>query len=108
MGELVKETMESVTEWAESTFGPANEVKMLKRAEAEFDELVTAFYSGEHLEKIAFEAADVVICLYRLICRINPDAIDQKMAINRARKWVVKDGVGQHVKPPVEAPSDGC
>jgi hypothetical protein len=100
MGEpVVNETMRSVQEWADQTFGPASVGTQIHRASKEMEELLWALTHNEPEEKIAFEAADVVIVLYRLIAQLNPEAINQKMAINRARQWHVgKDGVGQHIK----------
>lgn len=100
MGEpVVNETMHSVQEWADKTFGPATMFVQVQRAQQEMHELMVAAMNNESPEKIAFEAADVVIVLYRLIAQLNPEAINRKMAINRARKWHVgADGVGQHIK----------
>lgn len=53
--------------------------------------------------KIPKEAADVVIVLYTVAHSLGFDIhehIDEKMAVNRSRKWVAQgDGTGYHVKP---------
>lgn len=90
------ETIESVTQWANNTFGEAGMEAQYRKAEQEFLELFRAMYLGDQ-QKIAEEAADVCICLYRVIGTIDPQAIEKKMAINRARKWNIRaDGTAQH------------
>ena len=98
----MKETVESVSQWAEETFGKCTPRQALIRAMDEVKELDDLWYwDGETLdvsdEEFVEEAADVCITLFRYIYLLDPDAIDKKMAINRARKWKVKNGVGQHV-----------
>lgn len=89
------ETVESVTTWANETFGEATIEAQLKRAEKEIRELL----ESKDPEKIAEEAADVCICLFRIIGTLNPEAINQKMAKNRARTWKLDgNGCAQHVK----------
>ncbi len=96
--QLQGETVQSVTEWADTTFGPATLERQVMRALEEIGELQQALRAGD-VQKIAIEAADACICLYRVIGTINPKAIDEKMAINRARKWNVgPDGCAYHVK----------
>ena len=102
----MKETIESISQWAEETFGPATLEAQFTRAMDEIEELSYLHYCLEHgetpnWEKIVNEAADVCITLDRLIHSIDPEAIDKKMAINRARKWKVSNGVGQHVREKV-------
>ncbi len=97
--EIGHETVESVYAWQKATFGSSSFTAMLERAEKEMRELRETFDDGYLPELIAHEAADVVICLYRLIGSINPKAIDEKMAINRLRQWKVgPDGNAQHVE----------
>lgn len=100
MSNFKTETVNSVTEWAENTFGMATLERQFERAYEEMRELDKVIYSQRgSYEKIAEEAADVVICLYRIIGLLHPDAIEEKMAINRARKWNVdQQGCGQHKK----------
>lgn len=100
-----RETVESVTRWADESFGPATVRVQFERAKKEMAELEKFFQYSSRVwdEKTAEEAADVVICLYRIIGWLDPGAIEKKMAINRARKWVVDgEGCAQHVKEPGE------
>ena len=98
------ETIASVTTWANETFGQAKIPAMMDRAKKEWDELLDLFHPPDHTEccipkKVAEEAADVCICLYRVIGTLDPEAINKKMAKNRARKWQVDgQGCAQHVE----------
>lgn len=98
-----RETQQSITEWADSAFGPAPSIaRIAARANEEMAELLRAATSDAPPDKIAAEAADVVIVMYRLLTVIGADlqdAIDAKMAINRKREWR-KDGTGHgyHVR----------
>ena len=96
----MNETIESVSKWADETFGPSTPGSSLRRAIVEIDELIEKYESvlydpvGNVLVE---EAADVCITLYRYIYLVDPEAINKKMAINRKRKWkVTGEGVGQH------------
>lgn len=90
------ETISTVTAWADETFGLATIDRQILRAEMEFQELL--HISQTNTGKIAEEAADVVICLYRVIGTLDKEAINKKMAKNRARKWRVDgQGCAQHV-----------
>lgn len=94
------ETIASVTAWANETFGQAEIGVQIQRAAKEFDELldIPLRVDEEARIKLAEEAADVVICLYRVIGTLDPEAINKKMAKNRARKWKVDgQGCAQHV-----------
>lgn len=93
---VAPETIASVTAWANETFGKAMTWTQIMRAKTEFDELLNVDLGDAN--KMAEEAADVCICLYRVIGTLDPDAIDKKMAKNRARKWRVDgQGCAQHV-----------
>ena len=95
---LKGETVQSVTEWANETFGPATIQRQVERAREEFSELEHIISVPCHPDKLAEEAADVCICLYRVIGTLDPEAINKKMAKNRARQWNVgPDGCGQHI-----------
>ena len=92
------ETWASINQWCDETFGPATVSRIISRAKEEFDELIDATDSVEHA---AIEAADVTI----ILCRIPgfAEALQKKMAINRARKWnTLGDGTGYHIS---EAPT---
>ena len=93
------ETIASVTDWANKTFGEATIEAQYKRANKEWDELTAAIELDLPAEKVAIEAADVCICLFRIIGTLNPQAINLKMAKNRARKWALDgNGCAQHVE----------
>lgn len=92
------ETIATVTAWANETFGEATVLAQIMRAEKEWLELKSLLGNGTSLDKLAEEAADVCICLYRVIGTLDPEAINKKMAKNRARKWNVDgQGCAQHV-----------
>lgn len=85
-----QETWESIAAWQRETFGPVALDRQAKRAAEEMDELLAD-------PTDVGEAADVCIVLagYPGI----RDAIERKMAINRARQWKLNgDGTGYHVK----------
>jgi hypothetical protein len=85
------ETFKSIQQWAWDTFGRASVGRTLERADEEYIELQLAVEDDEIFE----EAADVIITLLNL--EGVPEAIDRKMAVNRARKWkVMGDGTGYH------------
>lgn len=98
MPRITSETILSVTEWANTTFGKATIINQIERAQKEWDELMALRDIHCTAEKFAEEAADVCICLYRVIGTLDPEAINKKMAKNRARKWQVDGhGCAQHV-----------
>lgn len=97
---------EAICEWQAATFGPATPQRAWARFEEEFEELIDASAEpAEPTEKIAEEAADVVITLIGWLNARCPGqdlatAIERKMQINRARQWrTAGDGTGYHVKP---------
>ena len=96
----MSETSKSIARWGETTFGPASLRALALRAREELEELIEAIDVGESNQSIALEAADVSILLHRLCGNLGAelsDAVDQKMAMNRERKWVKSgDGTGQH------------
>lgn len=97
----MSETIESISQWADETFGPATPFSSLNRALDEIGELRKLWhrYPDVSHEELVNEAADVCITLYRYIHLVDKDTIEKKMTINRARKWKVNgDGTGHHVK----------
>ncbi len=98
-----RETQATINEWIEATFGAAgSNLSVAARANEEMAELLMGLAVDDNHPKAVEEAADIAIILYRLAQRrgINlHDAIDAKMAVNRARKWNVANGHGYHVKP---------
>ena len=109
----MKETQASIYQWVRGQFGePKDNWQILGRAEEEFEELREALHMraihGGHQEIVVEEIADVVIVLSQIAERLGlglGEAIDRKMAINRAREWVTNgDGTGQHVEGKPEKP----
>jgi len=95
------ETSQTIAQWGSETFGDAASVKAYAvRAQEELAELIEAIENGEPDKDITHEAADVTILLHRIAGTLGLelyDAIDEKMAINRKRKWTPSgNGVGQH------------
>lgn len=83
------ETFDTIAQWCEETFGPVTPDRIASRANEEMAELLA---NPENV----IEAADVVIVL----CRYPGlwEAVQRKMAINRARKWrLMGDGTGYHI-----------
>lgn len=96
------ETQASIAEWARRTFGPVTNARAAARANKEMAELLTKLTTNEHHPVAAEEVADVVICMVRIADNQGFDIlaeIEKKMAINRAREWVLDgNGCGQHVE----------
>lgn len=96
------ETSASIAQWAETTFGPVDSLdRLITRAQQELTELREALARDSSPLEIAHEAADIAIFLHRLCALVGHDlnhAVDQKMSINRQRRWQLSgDGVGQHI-----------
>lgn len=96
------ETQETITAWAQATFGePPTPCALVARLNEEMAELVSVaaqvFYS---VDDMVSECADVYIVLCQITAwygRSLQAAVDQKMRVNRARKWkVTSEGLGQH------------
>lgn len=101
-----QETWASIAAWCEQTFGPCAPVRVAKRASEEMRELIDETAdASDWTDKAREEAADVAICLSRV-----PglwEAVERKMAINRAREWrLMGDGTGYHVRPGNEPPAE--
>lgn len=100
---MAYETQQSISKWANETFGPASSnARVAARANEEMAELLRALTADDQDLKAVDEIADVLIILYRLADRFGIDlheAVDLKMAINRNRVWN-KDGSGHgyHVR----------
>lgn len=106
-GALTRTWSEAINDWQRTTFGPATPERAWGRFSEEFEEMVEAECEpAEPPEKIAEEAADVVITLIGWLNARCPGqdlatAIERKMSINRARQWDVRgDGTGYHVSEP--------
>lgn len=98
----MRETQETISQWAEETFGPASSnARVAARANEEMSELLRKLTTDDDHEDAPVEIADVVIVLYRLAARMGVDLhelINSKMAINREREWVLDEGHGYHVR----------
>ncbi|MEP3889740.1 MAG: nucleotide pyrophosphohydrolase [Hellea sp.] len=95
------ESSQSISAWGTEAFGDAASVKAYAiRAQEELAELIEAIEDGEPDKNIAHEAADVTILLHRITGTLGLElysAVNEKMAINRKRKWTPDgNGVGQH------------
>ena len=103
---MPKETTQTISDWAEKTFGVAgSNARVAARANEEMAELlrkVTSVTDRSAEDLIAQECADVVIVLHRLARRCGYDlyeAVDAKMEINRQREWKQDgSGHGYHVR----------
>jgi NTP pyrophosphatase (non-canonical NTP hydrolase) len=91
------ETQESVSVWAEETFGPiSTKIRVAARANEEMAELLRELAIDDNNRKAGEEIADIIIILYRLASRLNINVqteIAAKMEINRRRSWRL-DGTG--------------
>jgi hypothetical protein len=88
------ETFASIIEWGDKTFGPAEPSRIISRAGEEWREMIAADAD------VPTEAADVIIVLLRMPG--IAEAIQRKMAVNRARVWkLMGDGTGYHVPSPL-------
>lgn len=101
MGKPEQENQQSVTKWAEDTFGPAKDQTVLvTRAMTEMEELLEAVQAGD-TQEIGKETADIAILLWRLMELNGLDLtseVTKKMQENRARTWAPKgDGTGKHI-----------
>lgn len=99
---MAVETSTSIAQWAESTFGPVDSLdRIVTRAQQEMTELREALARNASPAEIAHEAADIAIFLHRLVALVGHDlsaAVDEKMSINRRRRWRLSGyGVGQHL-----------
>lgn len=92
----MRETSQSIAQWALETFGPLRHpMRAAVRANEEMAELLVMSATGNHA-MIPEECADIAICLARLCDVYGVDLfleIDRKMAVNRARNWK-RDGTG--------------
>lgn len=97
----INDTLTSVGEWAQQTFGTPTPMRAALRANTEMAEMLVAVNTNLPVDKQMEEAADVVIVLAQFARSHGKnlwDAVENKMRTNRARTWkVAADGTGQHV-----------
>lgn len=109
---MTKEQFEDIVQWQKETFPKSTDVSKLVHLEEELEELAKAILDEDHavdFEKeraVRMEYADCFLLLfgsaacyglsYEQICK----SIDEKVAINKERKWgnPDKNGVVKHVK----------
>ena len=97
------ETPRTVWAWARISFAKEGMTDryIITRAIDELHEALAALdISEENTHKCALEATDAIIVLYNLFGKYGydlPSMINDKMVINRARKWHWKGGQWRHV-----------
>lgn len=91
------ENQNTVSRWAEDTFGPAgSNLRVATRANEEMAELLRALSIDDNHPETGEELADLQIILWRLADKMGLDIrteVDRKMATNRKRHWE-RDGSG--------------
>ena len=100
---MVIEDQESISAWADQTFGRASSnARVAARANKGMAKLLRAL-----IAKAAEKVANVVIVLCRLMTRMGRDLgeeLARKMAINRTRQRnLTADGHGYHVRDKTNA-----
>lgn len=93
------ESQRSITDWAFAAFGECTDtLRAFERCREEISEFESSLGPDEWLA----EMADVVITFNWFASILNRNlqqAVDAKMAVNRARRWHTRgDGTGYHVK----------
>lgn len=97
------ETARRIWTWMHETFGAEGmtDYYMLTRASIELDEALEKIEDDpEGTHEMAKEVADVLIVLLGLLGKYTyqPQVlVEQKMRVNRARKWEYVNGRWQHV-----------
>jgi hypothetical protein len=91
----MKETQHTISDWAVNTFGAAgSNLNIAKKAQEEMHEILEELGENDLSTNAIIEIADVMIVLYHLATDLGcPDihaVIDEKMTINRTRKWDLK------------------
>lgn len=106
------ETQESITRWADDTFGPKHPAEVAARMNVEVAELVAglatvaavpvADMDQELVQELQKECADVFIMLAQVAEKLDVDlqtVVNYKMGVNRRRNWTRSpSGKMQHVE----------
>ena len=107
------ETQRSISDWARATFGPTRAQAVADRMKLEHQELIDALdalskeddpITSERLRKAAIvECADLYIMLVQVVDILGErdlfKVVDEKMVINRKRRWGRgAHGHGQHLE----------
>lgn len=94
------ETIQTIREWQEATFGIPTAERAFGRMCEECQELaekidgLTSIDTDAARQAVAHEVADVIICATAILTALGePYGVEQKMAINRQRTWR-RDGAG--------------
>ena len=109
------ETQESITRWADDTFGAAHPAEVAARMNVEVAELVAglatvaavpvAGMDQELVHELQKECADVFIMLAQVAEKLDVDlqtVVNYKMSVNRRRNWTRSpSGKMQHVDNPL-------
>jgi NTP pyrophosphatase (non-canonical NTP hydrolase) len=104
---MVIEDQESISAWADQTFGPASSDARRHRANEEMAELSHALIADDNHAKAAEKVANVVIVICRLMTRMGRnlgEEVARKIAINRTRQQnLTADSHGYHVRDKTNA-----
>lgn len=97
---MSNETQESITRWADDTFGVKHPAEVAARMNVEVAELVAGLATvaavpvgdmdPELVQELQKECADVFIMLAQVAEKLNVDlqtVVDYKMSVNRNRAW---------------------
>lgn len=109
---MINETQQSISRWAEDTFGPQHPAEVAARMNVEVAELVSGLagvasvpverMDPERVRALQDECADVYIMLAQVAELLNVDlqtAVNVKMGVNRNRIWGRSpSGKMQHVE----------
>ncbi|XAO53799.1 hypothetical protein [Pseudomonas phage Rocky] len=112
---MSNETQESITRWADDTFGPKHPAEVAARMNVEVAELVAGLATvaavpvgdmdPELVQELQKECADVFIMLAQVAEKLDVDlqtVVNYKMGVNRRRNWTKSpSGKMQHVDNPL-------
>lgn len=101
----------SITKWQDKTFPEATADSKMKHLKEELEEVQDAYnkkFTDFDYHEMTLEFADCFLLLYGCAAKCGMDyeeicdAIDEKMRINKSRKWGKPDenGVVKHIKEP--------
>ena len=95
------ETFDGIGQWALASFGPGKPLACYAKLAEEFGEVARPLQKQQY-DKAIYELADMVIVLSHMAASLGLDlqrAVDEKMAVNRARTWTrTPDGTYIHVE----------
>ena len=103
---MTKKQFAVITQWQDETFPVASVLSKLHHLNDEIAELMQAIENGESDRAIRFEFADCFLLLFGAANKSGltyddiKNCIDEKMILNRSRKWGAPDanGVVKHLK----------